>query len=183
MLTTASTVRINITPFRRIRRLASAWMLLLRRCIPTPTVTESGITESNAKCVEEIYRCIVQKKPYKVYKQYMSVRGKEIPDDVRDIISANKEIYFEFVAEGHYELLGQTISLKGVFGIFGACIKNLDQVFSSEKEFEIMLETVERKKMYESVMLFKTDDEVNEFRKDKEHIKTMEKAEEITSIE
>lgn len=140
------------------------------------------ITVSDARCVEEIYRCIVQKTPYKVYKQYNSVKGKGIPQNISDTISSNKEIYFEFTAECHYKLLGQTILLKGVFGIFGACIKNLDQDFPSEEEFELMLQTVEGKKMYESVMLFLTDDEVDEFKKDKEHFKTMEKADEITSI-
>ena len=144
---------------------------------------KDGITVTDARCVEEIYRCIVQKTPYKVYKQYNSVKGKGIHQDVSDTISNNKEIYFEFTNECHYQLLGQTILLKGVFGIFGACIKNLVSVSTSEEEFEIMLQTVEGKKMYESVMLFRTDNEVDEFRNDNEHIKTMEKADEITLIE
>lgn len=144
---------------------------------------KNGITVGDARSVEEVYRCIVQKKPYKIYKQYNSVKGSGIPQEVSDTISSDKEIYFEFSAEGHYELLGQEISLRGVFGIFGACIKNPVTVASNEEEFEIMLQTVEGKKMYESVMLFQTVDEAEEFRKNNEHIKMLEKADEIISIE
>lgn len=144
---------------------------------------KNGITVGDARCIEEIYRCIVEKKPYKTYKQYNSVKRKGIPQEVSDTISSDKEIYFEFSTEGHYELLGQEILLKGVFGIFGACIKNPTPIFSSEDEFEIVLQTVEGKKMYESVMLFQTDYEVDKFRKNKDHIKIMEKADEIISIE
>ena len=144
---------------------------------------KDGIKVGDARCVEEIYRCIVQKKPYKTYKQYNSVKGQGITQEVSDTILSDKEIYFEFSTEGHYELLGQAILLKGVCGIFGACIKNIVSVSPSEEEFEILLQTVEGKRMYESVMLFQTDDEVDEFRKDNEHIKMMEKAEEIISIE
>lgn len=143
-----------------------------------------GITVSDARSVEEIYRCLLKKQPYKSFKKYNSVKGKGIPQDVSDTFSNTKEIYFEFVAEGHYELLGQTIELKGVFGIFGASIKNEVPVsLSKDDEFEIMLQTAEGKRMYESVMLFLTDKEVEEFRKNKEHIEIMENAEEIISLE
>ncbi|MFQ7194752.1 abortive infection system toxin AbiGii family protein [Thomasclavelia spiroformis] len=144
---------------------------------------KNEITVRAARYVEEIYRCIVQRKPYKVYKQYNSVKGKGLPQDVREIISSNKEIYFEFNAEESYELLGQTILLKGVFGIFGACVKNPVPPVSNDEEVEIMLKNVEGKKMYESVMLFLTDDEVDDFRKNKKHLEIMSKAEEITLIE
>lgn len=144
---------------------------------------KDGVTVRDSRYAEEIYRCIVQKKPYKVYKQYGKVRGKGIFQDENDISSRDKAIYFEFTAEKQYELLGQTISLKGVLGIFDACIEKLDFTSPSRDEFEIMLQNVDGKKMYESIMLFRTNEEVIEFRKNTDHIKIMEKADEIVSLE
>ena len=145
---------------------------------------KDGITVGDARCVEEIYRCIVQKKPYKTYKQYNSVKGKSIPKDLCNNMPIEKEIFFEFKAYGHYELLGQTIELKGVCGIFGASIKNMVPVDSSgDGEITMMLQPAEGKRMYESVMLFLTDEDVEKFRKNKDRIKLMENAEEITLLE
>lgn len=141
------------------------------------------ITESMVTNVEKIYRCIIQKKPYKIYKQYKSVKGKGTTQDISKIISGDKEIYFEFNAETRHELFGQIILLKGIFGIFGACVNNQIPVSPGEEEFEIMLKNVEGKKMYESAMLFLTDDEVDKFRKNKNYLKIMAEADELTLMD
>lgn len=140
---------------------------------------KDGISINDARCAEELYRCIIQKKPYKKYKQYNSVKGKGFPQDESELISCEKEIYFEFTHEKKYELLGEKILLKGFFGIFNACVKDLVLV-SSNKEVEIMLKNKEGEKMYESVMLFLTEDEASDFRNREDHIDIMLNAKEIT---
>ena len=46
-----------------------------------------------------------------------------------------------------------------------------------------MLKNVEGKKMYESAMLFLTDDEVDKFRKNKNYLKIMAEADELTLMD
>lgn len=143
---------------------------------------EDGITVKDARCVEKIYCCIVDKKPFKSYKKYYSVKGKKNPRKITNDFSNTNEIYIEFSADENYELLGQKIQLKGLFNIFGACIK--EQVPSEKNgEFEVILDTVKGKKMYESVMYFKNDRKLKEFRSDNNHIELMKNADEIVTIE
>lgn len=143
---------------------------------------KDGVTENDVRRVEEIYRCFVDKKPFKSYKKYFSVKGKGNPGKLTGDFSNSNEIYIEFSADENYELLGQKIHLKGLFNIFGACIK--EQVpLETNGEFKVILDTVKGKKMYESVMYFKEDKELAKFKNDSKHIETMKNADVLVTLD
>lgn len=144
----------------------------------------NNITVADIRYVEEIYRCILKKKPYKSFKEYSSLKGKGTSKSSSNNIPINKEILFEFKTYRHYELLGQVIELKSLCGIFGASIKNVIPGNQRDNNnITIMLQPADGERMYESVMLFLTDQELEDFRNDKDHINLMKNAEEITLLE
>lgn len=143
-----------------------------------------GITLSDARNIEEIYRCFIEKRPYRNDKIYNSVKGIGKFEQFKENINNNEEIYFEFVTSDVLKLLGRDIYVKALVGIFGAMIDKKKIPVSGEcGEFEMFLATVPQKKMYEAVMLFATDEQLNIFRESSEHINIMENAIEIRSLE
>lgn len=144
----------------------------------------NGITVSDAKSIEEMYRCFIEKKPYKNYKIYNSVKGFGKFEQFEERLGNNSEVYFEYTAEGKMELLGEKIEIIGLFGIFGAMVdKKVVPVSGATGDFEIFLTTAPQKRMYEAVMLFKTEEQLKMFKELPDHIKIMENATEVNSIE
>lgn len=144
----------------------------------------NGITVSDAKSIEEMYRCFIEEKPYKNYKTYNSVKGTGKFEQFEETLSNNAEVYFEYTADGKMELLGKKIDVKALFGIFGAMVdKKVAPVSGKIGDFEIFLTTAPQKKMYEAVMLFISDDQLRTFKTLPDYIKIMENATEVTSIE
>lgn len=158
-------------------------LVSIERYLETQFDISDGITVSDAKKVEEIYQCFIEKKPYKNYKIYNSVKGNGRFEQFKEKIDNGEEIYFEYVASGKEKLLKKEIDLKILVGIFGAMFDRKRTPVSREiGEFEIFLTTAPQKKMYESIMLFVTEEELNIFRKSSEHIKIMENATEVTML-
>ena len=144
----------------------------------------NGITVGDARQAEILYRCLIEKLPYKTFKVYNSVKGKGGTRGSGYTKDENKEVYFEFNASTQSKLLGQSIDTKCIYGVFGARIKELLPVSTDENgEFEIFLTTADGKEMYESAFLFLTNDELNKFKQSKDHIKVLQDAEEIVSLE
>lgn len=136
------------------------------------------VLEKNILDIEQIYRCIIEEKPYKTYKVYKSVIGNEMGNLSKEFFSDNQNFYFEFTGKAEYELLGKTISLQAIIGIFNSRIKDVQN--KEDDQVEILLETVKDKKMYESMMLFITADDLEGFQSNQDHILTLKDAEEIT---
>lgn len=136
------------------------------------------VLEKNILDIEQIYRCIIEEKPYKTYKVYKSVIGNEMGNLSKEFFSDNQNFYFEFTGKAEYELLGKTISLQAIIGIFNSRIKDVQN--KEDNQVEILLETVKDKKMYESMMLFITADDLEGFQSNQDHILTLKDAEEIT---
>ncbi|MCD8119283.1 MAG: abortive infection system toxin AbiGii family protein, partial [Lachnospiraceae bacterium] len=131
--------------------------------------------------VETLYRCLIEKQPVKIYKIFKNVTGKGKLKINEERINKNEEIYFEFIETKQYNLFGQSFQLEGIYGIFGACIKEVKQLSSDEDggEVDIRLATVDGKKMYESALLFFTRSELEEFRGEKDHVNCLQNAEEL----
>ena len=128
--------------------------------------------------IEALYRSLIDKKPFKQYRKYNSISGT---GTFEDIFSKDaQQVYFEYEISETMDILGQTISLKGILGIFGAKVTSSNLPSKGELgPFEVFLEEAEGKKMYESKMFFGKEDDLHDFQKLENHIKLLEEAKEL----
>lgn len=144
---------------------------------------EDGITVKDSRIMEELYRSLIEKKPFKTFRAYNSVTGtgglQAIPE-----FETGQEIYLEIVSNGIIDFLGCTIPVKELKGIFAASmIRPEEKDIGPNGEYEIKITNVPGKKMYDSVQYYLVEEEMEEMRKNPEHIEVFRLAEEIHAIE
>lgn len=141
------------------------------------------ITVDDAKIIEALYSSLVENKPHKTYCTYNSVKGKGSLEPLSNI-KKDQEIYLEFESSEHISILGQTIELFELQGIFGATIipPSIDSS-SEDVEYEVKLATVTGKKMYCSCQYFLTQELLKQTRENPEHVESFRLADELRTIE
>ena len=141
------------------------------------------ITVDDVKIVEALYSSLVENKPHKTYRTYNSVKGKGSLEPLSNI-KKDQEIYLEFESSDRISILGQTIELFELQGIFGATIipPSIDPS-SEDEEYEVKLETVTGKKMYCSCQYFLTQELLKQTRENPEHVELFRFADELKTIE
>lgn len=130
--------------------------------------------------VEQIYRCLIDCKPYKTYKNFLSIRGSFSRNFPKEIFKDNRDLYLEFISDKEYNLLGQKISLHAIYGVFNACLvaDQLDK-FHENEETELLIEPCRDRKMYESTMLYTKKEDLNDFKNSENYIEILKEAKEI----
>ena len=139
------------------------------------------ITIDLVNTISILYRCLIEKMPYKKFENFESVSGKGFnkkTEVINDIVG--KVIYFEMQADCSVELMGNKIELNQLIGIFNAVVVTHDLPKQGENgEFKIALTAKENTKMYTGNMLFLKEKDLVEFKDKSDHIKILENAEEV----
>ena len=113
--------------------------------------------------IEALYRSLIEKKPFIQYKKYNSISGTG--EFVDDFLKDGNQAYFEYEITETMDILGQSISVNGILGLFGSTV--VDSVIPPKGEngpFEIFLDEAEGKKMFESKIYFLSKDDLDSFR-------------------
>ena len=129
------------------------------------------------ECAEGIYRCLFENKPYKTSKRIKSVSLNTEYLDTNNgcFLVKDTEGCFELSGDIDFELFGQKIELKGVSAIFGARV--MRSIKKNNNVIETFLEQASDKKIFESLMLFSTEEKLNEFLADDNHVNILYSAE------
>lgn len=144
----------------------------------------ADVTINEANKLKELYQSLVEKKPFKVFQKIHTVSGSAKSyriTESNDIIG--KEMLFEFTEIQEMDLLGVHLKYWALVAIYGATVKAIS--FPPDHKmgnFTIELCTTKGKKMYTSTMYFSKENVLKDWQKDKHHIGTFEKAEELQYI-
>lgn len=134
-----------------------------------------GVTYNVGNKLLELYRSLVEKKPFKLKKTFNTVSGRGTSHNVSgmsDIVG--KEILFEFMKNEEAEIMGSKLSYYGLFSIFGASVEQIIMPPNDTSgKFDVKLATTKGKTMYSSTMYFLSEEELNKYREDTEHIKIL----------
>ena len=134
--------------------------------------------------VYELYRTLVEKRPFKLNQKYNNLKGScksHLFTQVEDMIG--KEMFFEFVETEDVDLLGVHLRFYGLVAIYGAAIEDIVMPENEQfGEFEIKIKTAEDKTMYSSTMYFITEEDLKTYRDEENHIDNFSISEEIAYI-
>ena len=176
------------TPFEKVPieviRLAEK-LLQLEEHLDVHFDFSKGVTIADAKTADELYRSIIEKKPFKRFKTFDTLSGKG------HFITASKQkeyvntaIAFEFSGSKHISLLNANFTCRALSCIFNAVIASFSADGDEETgDFVIHLTTAPGEKMYESVQYFMSEDQLDMFRENKDHITVLREATEISALE
>lgn len=150
------------------------------------SVTVDAMTEltvEGIKNIDSLYRCFIEEKPFKEYRNITSLTGQgrfrqEAEQHVENY--AGKEILFEFTQDHTIPLLGTPIECCGLLSIFGAAIDHISTPANDKTgNFDIQLKQVPDKRIFIALRYFKSEDDLDAFRSDPDHTSVMRDASEL----
>lgn len=178
----------NHTPFEKVPTevvCLAEKLLQLEECLDVKFDLSRGPTVADAKVADELYRSLIEKKPFKYFKTFDTLSGTgHFIDSTKQQEYINTAMVFEFSEKKQVSLLGVDLGLYADNCIFNAVISSFSSAGDKETgDFVIHLATAPGEKMYESVQYFITEDQLISFREDKNHIIVLKEAAEIKILE
>ena len=155
----------------------------LEGCFSVETDATTELTIDRIKNVDALYRCFVERTPFKEYRSFTSLKGQgKFREEAVGHAArcAGKEILFEFTQEDTVQFLDVDIECYALLAIFGAAIGEITTPQNEETgDFLILLKPVPEKRMFMSVQYFASLEELDTFRSDGRHTTTMRDATEL----
>ena len=160
-------------------------LLQLEECLDVQFDLSHELTVTDAKAIEELYRSLIEKKPFKLFKTFDTLSGTgHFIDSTKQQEYINAAMAFEFPARKQISLLGVDIDLYSDNCIFNAVISSFSSNGDNETgDFIIHLATAPGEKMYVSVQYFMSKDQLESFQNNQDHIIILKEATEINYME
>lgn len=176
------------TPFEKVPSeviFLAEKLLQLEECLNVQFNFSNGVTVADAKAADELYRSLIEKKPFKNYKNFDTLSGKgHFIDASKQQEYINIAMAFEFLERKRISLLSVDLDLYAEKCIFNAVITAFSAAGDKETgDFAIHLATAPGEKMYESVQYFMSEEQLEAFQSDQNHITTLREATEIDILE
>lgn len=136
----------------------------------------------DVKRVEELYRCLIEKEPFKTYLKDNTVRGTGKFDEIlnEEGIKVGKEILFEYEERIQMELLGVVLKFSALVGIFDSMIGEIKMPEDGiSGDFLMKLLPAKGKRMYAATQYYLEEIAPEIARKNHHHIQKFQEAREL----
>ncbi|MEY8425278.1 abortive infection system toxin AbiGii family protein [Lachnospiraceae bacterium 38-14] len=136
----------------------------------------------DVKRVEELYRCLIEKEPFKTYLKDNTVRGTGKFDEIlnEEGIKVGKEILFEYEERIQMELLGVVLKFSALVGIFDSMIGEIKMPEDGiSGDFLMKLLPAKGKRMYAATQYYLEENAPEIARKNHHHIQKFQEAREL----
>ncbi len=131
-----------------------------------------AMTERDARWLEAIYNSIEKGLAAKCICKYSSIDGKgEIPDQLNENIKSGKKMCLISFGDYKTRLLGHDLNLFFCKGLFDFRATSVD--YSENHDYVITIDDAEGTKMFKSIMLFRTKEELDSFQQKEDYINTL----------
>lgn len=146
---------------------------------------DQEIDMDDIRTIDALFRCLVEKMPYKTYYKDSTLRGVGDFNDrsrSRENTPIGKEILFEYVEDFSIELLGVEISLCAITDMFDCVVSEIElPAEGTSGEFYIKLISAEGKRMYSATQYYIDREFMETVHADKAHIEVFKNATELES--
>lgn len=136
----------------------------------------------DVKRVEELYRCLIEKEPFKTYLKDNTVRGTGKFDEIlnEEGIKVGKEILFEYEERIQMEWLGVVLKFSALVGIFDSMIGEIKMPEDGiSGDFLMKLLPAKGKRMYAATQYYLEENAPEIARKNHHHIQKFQEAREL----
>lgn len=152
-------------------------VLELQKYLDKEFIPGDEITVNLVNKIKELYECFIRKKPFKRFENFNNITGSGYNEvaNMREVIG--KEVYFEISISDTFILFGVELKCYKLIGIFGATVKSIEAFDENDRDdYRIELEPTDGKNMYSATMYFLNEDELQEYKSNKEHISILHDA-------
>lgn len=123
-----------------------------------------GVYQLEVKKVRELYRSIISKKPFRTEESITKLTGMgeyRTTEEVENM--EGKEMYFRYLLDENFSIMGVNLSYVGIKYIFGARIKKFDYD-ETTKKFEIELDKANKQQdLYTATLYFENKEKLERF--------------------
>lgn len=120
---------------------------------------KSSIDNDDIYSVDELYRTLIEKKPYKKYTQINKLNISMLNELDKELISNKEGFAFYSLCEFECSILGCSIDLPSIIAIYNIRITDVKILNSSKYiDYELDISNSKGKKIYSSCMHFKDED-------------------------
>lgn len=155
-------------------------VLELEKYFKVAFIPGEEITTDLVNRVDELYQCFIKREPFKKYQNFTEFSGNGYSEINNMEETIGKELYFEMVITERETLFNVELNLSGLMGIYGSMVKSIES--ESDSNYKIHVEPMKGKKMYSSIMYFKDEVSIEEYRKKSEHIDELKDAVELAYL-
>lgn len=118
------------------------------------------IDKNDICSVEELYKSLIEKKPYKEYISIDKLNIGASKDIDKEFLSASDGIAFQASCDCEWTVLGTKIVLPSIMVIYNIIVNNIREVDSIDGiEYELDIKNISGEKIYKSIMHFKNNEE------------------------
>lgn len=156
-------------------------LLKITKLINIDIKPKSSIDNEDIYCVEELYRTLIDNKPYKEYIQMNKLNITMLNELDKDLILNKKGFAFHSSCKYECDILGYSIELPSIIAIYNIIVTDV-KMLNSDKYIDYELDTsnIKGKKIYKSCMHFKDKDAYSNYIKSIDNIiEELKDAEEI----
>lgn len=165
-------VKNKINIWKKVKKIEE--VLNLKFDIKSFDLDEEGIED-----IFVLYKTLVEKKAVKRYEKIenFSYKYNQIEDDTIEDLKKVKgsEIYLEHECTYILNIFKKDYEFYGVIGYFNMYISKIEND-KKEKQYNVYMKDYKDKQMYSGMILFQNKDEVNEFKKDTNHVDKLHNA-------
>lgn len=124
----------------------------------------NGVYELEVKKVRELYRSLISKTPFRTDETITNLSGSGEYSTTEEVESMEgREMYFRYLMEENFDIMGVGLSYVGIKYIFGAKIKKFDYD-EATKKFEIELDKAnEQQDLFTATLYFENKEKLEEF--------------------
>ena len=137
------------------------------------------LDEEGIEDIFVLYKTLVEKKAVKRYEKIenFSYKYDQIEDDTIEDLKKVKGsgIYLEHECTYILNIFKKDYEFYGVIGYFNMYISKIEND-KKEKQYNVYMKNYKDKQMYSGMILFQNKDEVNEFKKDTNHVDKLHNA-------
>ena len=139
-------------------------LLALEKVFNVQFDVSNGVYELEVKKVRALYRSIILKKPFRINESILKLDGIGEYSTTEEIESMEgREMYFRYLMEEDFNIMGVELSYVGIKYIFGGKIKKFDYDRTTKK-FEIELDKAnQQQELYTSTLYFDNKENLEEF--------------------
>lgn len=139
------------------------------------------IDKNDICSVEELYKSLIEKKPYKEYISIDKLNIGASKDIDKEFFSSSDGIAFQASCDCEWNVLGSKIVLPSIMVIYNIIVNDIRKVDSIDGiEYELDIKNISGEKIYKSIIHFKNNEEHDEYIKSVDNvIESLKDAEEL----
>lgn len=154
---------------KSMKETISFWekVLKLEQVLNVNFIPDPQIGYNEFVYIERLYKTLIEKKPFKEYINIdeLTLKGISNDFDIERIVDT-EGISFSFQKSTSMKVLGVNIDLNSIVSYFDMKVKSYKYTNEIERDYKLFIEPYKSRKIYQSIMYFIDEEEIEKYEMD-----------------